>query len=137
MIVPPLNLHYLHELPPSPVQKFFSACRGQIDVMHYLAGEAQLQPSMSVLFLTPCHATPWFSHVHASISMEFLDCSPPGIHHLTALLTNYQAGYKAAAGDEILPFHVLAFLRAKSIAERRLRLHFDYFMYIKQVFVLY
>ena len=54
------------------------ACRGQVDVMHYLGHEAQLQPSMRVLFLTPCHATPWFSHVHANISMDFLDCSPPG-----------------------------------------------------------
>lgn len=59
-------------------QGWLCACRGQIDVMHYLAHEAQLQPSMRVLFLTPCHATPWFSHVHANITMDFLDCSPPG-----------------------------------------------------------
>ena len=64
-----------------------SGCRGQIEVMHYLAEEAKLQPSMRVLFLTPCHATPWFSHVHANISMDFLDCSPPGKHLLAALLT--------------------------------------------------
>ena len=54
------------------------ACRGQIDAMHYLADEAKLQPNMNVLFLTPCHATPYYSHIHSNISMEFLDCSPPG-----------------------------------------------------------
>lgn len=32
----------------------------------------------SVLFLTPCHATPWYSHLHAPLPMRFLDCSPPG-----------------------------------------------------------
>jgi phosphatidylinositol glycan class B len=30
-----------------------------------------------VLFLTPCHATPYYSHVHRNVSMRFLDCSPP------------------------------------------------------------
>jgi len=54
--------------------------RGQIDVMRYLAEEAKLQPSMRVLFLTPCHATPYYSHVHSNITMDFLDCSPPGEH---------------------------------------------------------
>lgn len=53
-------------------------CRGQIDVMHYLGQEADLHPNISVLFLTPCHATPYYSHIHRNISMEFLDCSPPG-----------------------------------------------------------
>jgi phosphatidylinositol glycan class B len=32
----------------------------------------------SVLFLTPCHATPYYTHVHAPVNMAFLDCSPPG-----------------------------------------------------------
>jgi len=49
-------------------------------VMRYLAEEAKLQPSMRVLFLTPCHATPYYSHVHSNITMDFLDCSPPGEH---------------------------------------------------------
>ncbi len=49
-------------------------------MMRYLAEEAKLQPSMHVLFLTPCHATPYYSHVHSNITMDFLDCSPPGEH---------------------------------------------------------
>lgn len=32
----------------------------------------------SVLFLTQCHATPWYSHLHHPVPMRFLDCSPPG-----------------------------------------------------------
>lgn len=31
----------------------------------------------SVLFLTPCHGTPFYSQVHRDIPMMMLDCSPP------------------------------------------------------------
>ncbi|DBA83269.1 TPA: hypothetical protein ACH3X2_006772 [Trebouxia sp. C0005] len=62
--------------------------RGQIDVMRYLAEEAKLQPSMHVLFLTPCHATPYYSHVHSNITMDFLDCSPPGWSQATQCLND-------------------------------------------------
>lgn len=40
----------------------------------------------SVLFLTPCHATPYYSHVHAPLPMRFLDCSPPQHAAATAAL---------------------------------------------------
>lgn len=30
----------------------------------------------SIKFLTPCHATPFYSHTHKNIPMSFLDCSP-------------------------------------------------------------
>lgn len=39
---------------------------------------AAADPATSVLFLTPCHATPYYSHVHLPVPMRFLDCSPPG-----------------------------------------------------------
>ena len=29
-----------------------------------------------MLFATPCHQTPFYSHVHADVAMSFLDCSP-------------------------------------------------------------
>lgn len=29
-----------------------------------------------VLFLTPCHATPLYSHLHKGVPLRFLDCSP-------------------------------------------------------------
>lgn len=40
----------------------------------------------SVLFLTPCHATPYYTHVHAPIPMRFLDCSPAQHAAATAAL---------------------------------------------------
>ena len=54
-------------------------CRGQIDVMRHLSHQSQLAgPGLHVLFLTPCHATPYYSHLHQPIPMQFLDCSPSG-----------------------------------------------------------
>ncbi|KAF4666529.1 hypothetical protein FOZ61_007918 [Perkinsus olseni] len=39
----------------------------------------QVAPGDSVRFLTPCHATPFTTHVHGTriSSMDILDCSPP------------------------------------------------------------
>jgi hypothetical protein len=53
--------------------------RGTISVMSHLAGRADRQTLPGwTLFLTPCHATPWYSHLHRRLPMRFLDCSPPG-----------------------------------------------------------
>ncbi|XP_019453890.1 PREDICTED: GPI mannosyltransferase 3 isoform X1 [Lupinus angustifolius] len=50
--------------------------RGPEDVMNHLAGEAQHGNVRSVLFLTPCHATPYYSMLHHNLPMQFLDCTP-------------------------------------------------------------
>ncbi|KAG1684044.1 GPI mannosyltransferase 3 [Nymphon striatum] len=50
--------------------------RGPIDVVHYLANEANENEDMSVLYLMPCHSTPYYSHIHRNISMRFLSCEP-------------------------------------------------------------
>ncbi|XP_057532071.1 mannosyltransferase APTG1 isoform X2 [Amaranthus tricolor] len=50
--------------------------RGSEDVMHYLAMEATKGEVKSVLFLTPCHATPYYSTLHQNLPMRFLDCTP-------------------------------------------------------------
>lgn len=59
---------------------FFSEVneRGVIDIMAYLRDEV---PEKSIVgFLTPCHSTPWQSHLHSE-RMEnqtwFLTCEPP------------------------------------------------------------
>ena len=39
-----------------------------------------LPADKSVFFMTPCHATPWLSHVHEQRDWTFLDCSPPMGH---------------------------------------------------------
>ncbi|XP_024976970.1 GPI mannosyltransferase 3 isoform X3 [Cynara cardunculus var. scolymus] len=50
--------------------------RGTEDVMNYLAKEAYHGNLKSILFLTPCHATPYYSTLHQNLPMRFLDCSP-------------------------------------------------------------
>ncbi|KAH9620327.1 hypothetical protein KSS87_001150 [Heliosperma pusillum] len=50
--------------------------RGTEDVMHYLSKEAQNGEVRGVLFLTPCHATPYYSALHQNLPMRFLDCTP-------------------------------------------------------------
>ncbi|CAL1604053.1 unnamed protein product [Knipowitschia caucasica] len=53
--------------------------RGTLDVMGHLQSlcdlhENNLQPN--VLFLMPCHSTPYYSHLHCPINMRFLECPP-------------------------------------------------------------
>ncbi|XAR51226.1 Dolichyl-P-Man:Man(6)GlcNAc(2)-PP-dolichol alpha-1,2-mannosyltransferase [Bertholletia excelsa] len=50
--------------------------RGTEDVMKYLSEEALRGKVKSILFLTPCHATPYYSTLHQNLPMRFLDCSP-------------------------------------------------------------
>jgi len=50
--------------------------RGTEDVMYYLSKEAQDGRVKSVLFLMPCHSTPYYSTLHYNIPMRFLDCTP-------------------------------------------------------------
>nr|XP_043629540.1 mannosyltransferase APTG1 isoform X2 [Erigeron canadensis] len=50
--------------------------RGAEDVINYLAKEAHYGNVKNILFLTPCHATPYYSTLHQRIPMRFLDCSP-------------------------------------------------------------
>jgi phosphatidylinositol glycan class B len=66
--------------------------RGAVDVVSHLStlaaereaavlargGAASPGDGMRVLFLTPCHATPFHAAMHRNISLSFLDCSPPG-----------------------------------------------------------
>ncbi|KAK4853917.1 hypothetical protein QYF36_016428 [Acer negundo] len=50
--------------------------RGTEDVMNYLSREALNNKVKSILFLMPCHATPYYSTLHRNLPMRFLDCSP-------------------------------------------------------------
>ncbi|KAI8905543.1 Alg9-like mannosyltransferase family-domain-containing protein [Gorgonomyces haynaldii] len=51
--------------------------RGQVQVTGWLRKEARLGNIKSVLFLTPCHSTPFYSHVHLNVPMRQLTCEPP------------------------------------------------------------
>ncbi|CAH2072731.1 unnamed protein product [Thlaspi arvense] len=50
--------------------------RGTEDAMNYLSEEAYKERVKSILFLMPCHSTPYYSTLHSNIPMQFLDCTP-------------------------------------------------------------
>ncbi|AQK67792.1 Alg9-like mannosyltransferase family [Zea mays] len=50
--------------------------RGTEDAMYYLSKEAHDGRVRSVLFLMPCHSTPYYSTLHYNLPMRFLDCTP-------------------------------------------------------------
>ncbi|TPX62035.1 hypothetical protein SpCBS45565_g07106 [Spizellomyces sp. 'palustris'] len=51
--------------------------RGVVDVMNWLREEAAHGRIDGILFLMPCHSTPFYSHLHRNVSMRFLTCEPP------------------------------------------------------------
>ncbi|KAJ0984723.1 hypothetical protein J5N97_003079 [Dioscorea zingiberensis] len=50
--------------------------RGSEDAIYYLSKEALDGKVKSVLFLMPCHSTPYYSALHSNLPMRILDCSP-------------------------------------------------------------
>ncbi|KFM69129.1 GPI mannosyltransferase 3, partial [Stegodyphus mimosarum] len=48
--------------------------RGSVDAALRLAD--LVTENSSVLFLMPCHSTPYYSYIHKNISMKFLTCEP-------------------------------------------------------------
>ena len=50
--------------------------RGVISVTGYLYNAARQSKTVEIWFLTPCHSTPFYSHVHFNVSMRFLTCEP-------------------------------------------------------------
>eukprot|EP00887_Chlorella_sp_A99_P001564 scaffold8.g1564.t1 len=78
--------------------------RGNVQVMHAIRRLAT-EAGTSVLFLTPCHATPFTTHVHAAVPMRFLDCSPPGWAAAVERLNARQMGWlDLPAGCPAAPF---------------------------------
>lgn len=55
---------------------------GTTAVMHHLGAAASQSPyaqqpsQFRVLFLMPCHSTPFYSHMHRNVTMTFLTCPP-------------------------------------------------------------
>lgn len=55
--------------------------RGTLDAMNHLqtlcdANSSSTTTQPDVLFLMPCHSTPYYSHIHCPIRMRFLECPP-------------------------------------------------------------
>ena len=59
---------------------------GSVSVMEYLRAAASTPPyssqpsKFSVLFLMPCHSTPFYSHMHLNTTLDFLTCPPSKPH---------------------------------------------------------
>ncbi|XP_038718835.1 GPI mannosyltransferase 3 isoform X2 [Tripterygium wilfordii] len=87
--------------------------RGTEDVMNYLSKEARNERVKSVLFLMPCHATPYYSSLHCNLPMRFLDCSPSeerGIQDESDQFMNNPIGFASEyARNWSLPSHVVLF----------------------------
>ncbi|KAH3697157.1 GPI mannosyltransferase 3-like [Dreissena polymorpha] len=60
-----------------PATMYFSLIhqRGTIYVMKFLH-DVSYEQHTDVLFLMPCHSTPYYSYLHRNISMRFLTCEP-------------------------------------------------------------
>ena len=57
-------------------------CVGPIHTVHYLNNKLGLlsseqQKTIRLFWLTPCHASPYYSSIHYPIHMDFLHCEPP------------------------------------------------------------
>ncbi|KAF6722580.1 GPI mannosyltransferase 3 [Oryzias melastigma] len=55
--------------------------RGTLDVMIHIQKLCDVKgnsthPQPDVLFLMPCHSTPFYSHIHCPLKMRFLECPP-------------------------------------------------------------
>jgi phosphatidylinositol glycan class B len=48
--------------------------RGPIAFMEHVRDTPEIT---ELLLLMPCHATPYFSHVHRPMALQFLECLPP------------------------------------------------------------
>ncbi|KAM9366078.1 GPI mannosyltransferase 3 [Symphorus nematophorus] len=55
--------------------------RGTLDVMSHLQtlcdfNSSSSSPQTDIVFLMPCHSTPFYSHIHCPMKMRFLECPP-------------------------------------------------------------
>ncbi|XP_012142029.1 phosphatidylinositol glycan anchor biosynthesis class B [Megachile rotundata] len=51
--------------------------RGSLDIMNVLGKQLNYTDNTTnVLFLTPCHATPLYSHLHVNVPIKILTCEP-------------------------------------------------------------
>ncbi|CAH9105438.1 unnamed protein product [Cuscuta epithymum] len=100
---------------------------GTEDVMNYLSVEAANGNVTSILFLTPCHATPYYSTLHRNIPMRFLDCTPSeakGVVDESDRFLSDPVGFATRfAKGWSLPSHIVVFDAQEKLLEEFLALH--------------
>ncbi|KAH1117178.1 hypothetical protein GLYMA_17G068567v4 [Glycine max] len=103
--------------------------RGPEDVMNHLAREALHGKVKSILFLMPCHATPYYSMLHHNLPMQFLDCTPSeekGVpDESDRFLMDPVTFVSEYAKNKSLPSHVVLF-DSEEQKLRNLLISFDY-----------
>ncbi|XP_010278015.1 PREDICTED: GPI mannosyltransferase 3 [Nelumbo nucifera] len=101
--------------------------RGSEDVMNFLAKEALDENVKSILFLTPCHAMPYYSTLHSNLPMRFLDCTPSdekGIPDESDLFMMDPVGFVSnMAKNWSLPSHIVLFDSQERLLEEFLTSH--------------
>lgn len=101
--------------------------RGSEDVMNFLSREAAKDRVKSILFLMPCHATPYYSTLHQDLPMDFLDCSPSeerGVPDESDLFMMDPVGFtKELANDWSPPSHIVLFESEERVLREFLLLH--------------
>uniref|UniRef100_A0A8C5PAX8 Mannosyltransferase n=1 Tax=Leptobrachium leishanense TaxID=445787 RepID=A0A8C5PAX8_9ANUR len=56
--------------------------RGALDIMSHIQEQCKIEnDATSLLVLMPCHSLPYYSHIHCSIKMNFLECPPDLLGH--------------------------------------------------------
>jgi len=51
--------------------------RGVMDATNFLRKEVRQHNADGILYLMPCHSTPFYSYIHKNITLDFLTCEPP------------------------------------------------------------
>ncbi|CAN4084330.1 unnamed protein product [Withania somnifera] len=101
--------------------------RGTEDVMNYLSVEADSGKAKSILFFTPCHATPYYSTLHRNIPMRFLDCTPSddtGVLDESDQFLVDPAGFATEfAKNWSIPSHIVLFDSQEKLLKDFLALH--------------
>ncbi|KAL8149527.1 mannosyltransferase APTG1-like isoform X2 [Apium graveolens] len=101
--------------------------RGAEEIMNYLSQEANSGKVESVLFLTPCHATPYYSTLHQNVPMRLLDCSPSdtkGIPDESDRFMMDPAGFALEfAKNWSVPSHIVLFDSQERLLKDFLALH--------------
>ncbi|KAM0952550.1 putative hexosyltransferase [Dioscorea sansibarensis] len=87
--------------------------RGSEDAIYYLAKEASDGKVKSVLFLMPCHSTPYYSALHSNLPMRILDCSPSDnkgyLDESDQFMSNPVGFVLAMLENSSLPSHLVLF----------------------------
>ncbi|XP_011795963.1 PREDICTED: GPI mannosyltransferase 3 [Colobus angolensis palliatus] len=93
--------------------------RGTLDVMSHIQKVCYNNPnksSASIFMMMPCHATPYYSHVHCPLPMRFLQC-PPDLTGKSQYLDEADVFYlnplnwlhREFHDDASLPTHLITF----------------------------